>query len=61
MPAGNELLFDLFLRRAEIAFGVEDLFACGDVVGFAGEQVDGTGDVLDPSSTVKRFGGGLSI
>src|SRR5271169_4086788 len=47
MPARNQFLLDHCRRCAEIFDRVEDLLRRGDVVRFAGKEVDGTDDVFE--------------
>lgn len=47
MPARNQFLLDRRRRCAEIFDRVEDLLRRGDVVRFAGKEVDGTDDVFE--------------
>jgi hypothetical protein len=53
VAARNKLLLDLVLRSAEILLGVKNLLLSGDIVGIAGEQIDGACDVLQVQTTAE--------
>src|ERR1700722_10237326 len=60
MASGDQLFFDLAFRCSQIFVRVKYLFSRGDIVGFASEQIDRAGDVIEiqapPKTDKHTFG-----
>ncbi len=46
VSAGNNLLYDLVLRRSYVVGGIKNLFGCRDVIVSAGKEIGWTVDAV---------------